>query len=151
MVAGISHPKDTAIGLVRDRPLQPHALRNRSAHTLQAIEESAVVIVLVPEIEYREDYQRGHESSHGRFSVADGGLVHEPAFCGHRRPEGSPGPEFAFVRRAHVVERVPCSAPMRLGLIGKPQVRQERICIVGAADPISARLGFQFHWGKGHS
>jgi hypothetical protein len=30
-------------------------------------------------------------------------------------------------------------------------VRQERICIVSAADPISARLGFQFHWGKGHS
>jgi hypothetical protein len=136
---------DAKVGLIRDRPLQPHALRNRSAHTLQAIQESAVVIVLVPEIEYREDYQRGHESSHGRFSVAYGGLVHEPAFCGHRRPEGSPGPDFAFVCRAHVVERIPRCPPMRLRLIGEPQVHHERICVISAPDPVSARLGPQFH------
>jgi len=40
---------------------------------------------------------------------------------------------------------------MRLGLIREPQVSQERICIVSAPDPISARLGLQFHWGKAHS
>jgi hypothetical protein len=28
---------------------------------------------------------------------------------------------------------------------------QERICIVSAPDPISARLRLQFDWGKGHS
>jgi hypothetical protein len=53
---------------IRGRLLQPHAVRNRSAHTLQAIHEPAVVIVLVPKIEDGENDQRGHESSHGRFS-----------------------------------------------------------------------------------
>jgi hypothetical protein len=48
--------------------LQPHAVRNRSAHTLQAVHEPAVVIVLVPKIEDGENDQRRHESSHGRFS-----------------------------------------------------------------------------------
>jgi hypothetical protein len=40
---------------------------------------------------------------------------------------------------------------MRLGLIGESQVRHERICVVSAPDPISARLGLQFHWREGHS
>jgi hypothetical protein len=39
---------------------------------------------------------------------------------------------------------------MSFGLIGDPQMGQERICVIGASDPIGARLGLQFHWGKGH-
>ena len=77
-------------------------------------------------------------------------LFSEPSFRLSRGPKRSPSLHFARVRRAGVVEGLPCYLPMRFVSIGKPHVHHERISVVGAFDPIRARLWFQSHRDKSH-
>jgi hypothetical protein len=49
-----------------------------------------------------------------------------------------------------MVQRLPRHLPMRLVPIGKPHVHHERISVVGAFNPIGARLWFQSHRDKSH-
>ena len=48
------------------------------------------------------------------------------------------------------VEGLSCYLPMRFVSIGKPHVHHERISVVGAFNPIGARLWFQSHRDKSH-
>ena len=77
-------------------------------------------------------------------------LFSEPSFRFSRGPKRSPSQHFARVRRAGVVEGLSCYLPMRLVPIGKPHVHHERISVVGAFNPIGARLWFQSHRDKSH-
>ncbi len=49
-----------------------------------------------------------------------------------------------------MAQRLPRHLPMRLVPIGKPHVHHERISVVGAFNPIGARLWFQSHRDKSH-
>jgi hypothetical protein len=77
-------------------------------------------------------------------------LFSEPSFRLSRGPKRSPSLHFARVRRAGVVEGLSCYLPMRFVSIGKPHVHHERISVVGAFDPIRARLWFQSHRDRSH-
>ena len=77
-------------------------------------------------------------------------LFSEPSFRFSRGPKRSPSQHFARVRRARVVEGLSCYLPMRFVSIGKPRVHHERISVVGAFNPIGARLWFQSHRDKSH-
>ena len=77
-------------------------------------------------------------------------LFSEPSFRFSRGPKRSPSQHFARVRRAGVVEGLSCYLPMRFVSIGKPHVHHERISVVGAFNPIGARLWFQSHRDKSH-
>ena len=77
-------------------------------------------------------------------------LFSEPSFRFSRGPKRSPSQHFARVRRTGVVEGLSCYLPMRFVSIGKPHVHHERISVVGAFNPIGARLWFQSHRDKSH-
>jgi hypothetical protein len=77
-------------------------------------------------------------------------LFSEPSFRLSRGPKRSPSLNFTRVRRAGVVEGLSCYLPMRFVSIRKPHVHHERIRVVGAFDPIRARLWFQSHRDKSH-
>jgi hypothetical protein len=77
-------------------------------------------------------------------------LFGEPSFRLSRGPKRSPSLNFTRVRRAGVVEGLSCYLPMRFVSIRKPHVHHERISVVGAFDPIRARLWFQSHRDKSH-
>jgi hypothetical protein len=71
-------------------------------------------------------------------------------FAAYGGPKRSPSLNFTRVRRADVVEGPSCYLPMRFVSIGKPLVHHERISVVGAFDPIRARLWFRSHRDKSH-
>src|SRR5450631_603530 len=77
-------------------------------------------------------------------------LFSEPSFRLSRSPKRSPSLHFARVRRAGVVESLSSYFPMRFVSIGKPHVHHERMSVVGAFDPVRARLWFQSHRDKSH-
>ena len=77
-------------------------------------------------------------------------LFSKPSFRLGRGSKRSPSLNFARVRRAGVVEGLSCYFPMRFVSIGKPHVHHERMSVVGAFDPIRARLWFQSHRDKSH-
>jgi hypothetical protein len=77
-------------------------------------------------------------------------LFSEPSFRLSRGPKRSPSLNFTRVRRAGMVEGLPCYLPMRFISIGKPHIHHERISVVGVFDPIRARLWFQSHRDKSH-
>jgi hypothetical protein len=98
----------------------------------------------------RRTYRRERKLTWGDAPFWAPHLFSEPSLRLSRGPS-SPSLNFARVRRAGVVEGLSCYLPMRFVPIGKPHVHHERISVVGAFDPICARLWFQSHRDKSHS
>ena len=82
--------------------------------------------------------------------MLDASPIQRAIFRLSRGPKRSPSLNFARVGRAGVVDGLSCCLPMRFISIAKPHVHHERISVVGAFDPIRARLWFQSHRDKSH-